>query len=228
MPGGEHSDAPLVREVAEYAGQEVIRVSCTQLGPRYTATQARNIVTAWTDFFASGPSAIQDLEFTSRTPKRLFASLRAQTQLRRLAVKWGDYSDLTVLGGLSGLRELSLRGASSVTSVEALGGLVTLERLAIESLKAVRDLSPLGRLTNLTWLELGGDWMSPRIAHVDSIGFLRSLTSLEEVRLHTMIVDDLDYSPLLDLPRLQVAWVMKARGMRPSQEQLQSALPWAG
>lgn len=179
------------------------------------------------DFFSSGPSGIRDLEFTSRTPKRLFDSLRAQTQLRRLAVKWGDYDDLSPLAGLAGLRELSLRGASRVTSVEPLGGLVSLQRLTIESLRRAHDLSLLGRLTSLTDLELGGDWMSPRNAHVDSIGFLRDLTELENVLLHTIIVDDLDYSPLLSLPRLRSVRVMKTRGMKPSHDYLKSALPWS-
>jgi hypothetical protein len=179
------------------------------------------------DFFGSGPSGIRDLEFTSRTPKRLFESLRAQTQLRRLAVKWGDYDDLSPLAGLAELCELSLRGASCVTSVEPLGGLGTLQRLAIESLRRAHDLSALGRLTSLTDLELGGNWMSPRNAHVNSIGFLRDLTALENVLLHTIIVDDLDYSPLLSLPRLRSVRVMKTRGMKPSHEDLKSALPWS-
>ncbi len=226
MAGGDHSDAPLLTEVAEYTGQETVRVSCTQLGPRYSATQARNVVNDWIKFFAAGPSPIRDLEFTSRTPKRLFASLHSQTQLRRLAIKWGDYEDLSVLADLSELRELSLRGASCVTSLHPLTGLPTLERLAIESLRRAHDMTPLGRLTHLTGLELGGDWMAPRIAHVDSIGFLRQLTSLEELELHTIIVDDLDYSPLLDLPRLRSVWMREARGMTPSHEQLRAMLPW--
>jgi hypothetical protein len=69
--------------------------------------------------------------------------------------------------------------------------------------------------------------MSPRNAHVNSIGFLRDLTALENVLLHTIIVDDLDYSPLLSLPRLRSVRVMKTRGMKPSHEDLKSALPWS-
>jgi hypothetical protein len=97
----------------------------------------------------------------------------------------------------------------------------------IEGIRKVHDLSPLGRLSSLTSLELGGDWMAPRIAHVDSIAFLRQLTGLEDVVLHSIIVDDLDYSPLLDLPRLQSVRAMKTRGMSPSYEHLRSVLPWS-
>jgi hypothetical protein len=228
MPNLARHDLPRLTEVREYSGEEALAISCTQLGTRYSATQAKKIVSDWADFFAAGPTPIRDLQFTTRTPRRLFASLRGQTQLRRLSVKWGDYDDLSVLTGCSALRELTLRGASSVTSVQALEGLTGLRSLEIEGLKRARDMSGLGQLTNLTRLELGGDWKSPRIAHVDSIGFLRNLMELEGLLLHTIIADDLDYSPLLDLPRLRAVRVMKARGMTPSFEHLRSVLPWSG
>ena len=221
-------DVPVLTEVADYAGQEVVRVSCTQLGTNYTAAQARRVVADWTDFFSCGPGAMRDLEFVTRTPKRLFASLQGQTQLRRLVIKWGDYEDLSAVSGLHELRVLTLRGASCVTSVRALADLVALEHLGIEGLSRAHDMTPLGSLVRLTALELGGNWMTPRIAHVDSIRFLRHLTQLEELLLHTIIVDDLDYTPLLALPRLKSVRVMNARGMTPTFEQLEAALPWSG
>jgi len=202
-------------------------VSCTQLGTRYTTGQARRVLDSWVEFFTSGPTPIHDLQFTTRTPKRLLDSLRGQTQLRRLAVKWGDYDDLSALTELSGMRDLCLRGASAVTDVRPLGNLIGLERLEIEGFKSIHDLSPLAELKAITSLSLGGNWMSPRIAHVDSIGFLRQMTMIEVLRLHTIIVDDLDYSPLLDLSQLRSVRVMKARGMTPSLEHLQSVLPWS-
>lgn len=227
MPNRDAQDVPRLTEIGEYAGQKTVAISCTQLGTQYSATQAKRVVSDWVAFFAAGPTPIRDLEFTSRTPKRLFDSLHGQTQLRRLVVKWGDYADLAALAQCHELQELSLHGASAVTSVSALGELSTLQRLSLEGLKRVRDLAPLGRLEQLTHLELGGDWMSPRIAHVDSIDFLRNLTRLEDVLLHTIIVDDLEYSPLLALPRLRSVRVMQARGMTPSHEYLRSVLPWA-
>jgi hypothetical protein len=79
-----------ITTVGEYDGSSVVRVSATQLGTKYSAHQARKIVDRWCEFFAGGPTAIADLAFTSRTPKRLFASLAGQTQLRSLGVKWSD------------------------------------------------------------------------------------------------------------------------------------------
>lgn len=211
----------------EFQRAPSVAVSCTQLGTPYTAVQARRVVDNWIEFFASGPTPIRDLQFTSRTPKRLFDSLHGQSQLRRLTVKWGDYDDLSVLTDLAALRDLHLRGASSVTDVGPLGNLIGLEQLQIEGFKSIHDLSPLARLPAVTGLELGGNWMTPRIAHVDSIAFLRQMTRVEVLLLHTIIVDDLDYSPLLDMPQLRSVRVMKARGMTPSHEYLQSNLPWS-
>lgn len=219
---------PILTQVAEYSGQEAVKISCTQLGTSYSAGQGRQVVASWIEFFTAGPNPIRDLEFVSRTPNRLFEALATQTQLTRLAVKWGDYQDLTVLRDLAQLRELILRGASSVATVDPLGELTNLESLEMESLRKAHDMSALGRLTRLRNLELGGDWIAPRLAHVDSIAFLRYLTNLEDLLLHTLIVDDLDYTPLLALPRLRSVRVRKAQGMTPTHEHLKSVLPWSG
>lgn len=202
-----------------------MRVAATQLGKRYSTHQAKKIVDKWCEFFASGPTAIVDLAFTSRTPKRLFASLAGQTQLRSLAVKWGDYDDLNPVTGMRGLTELWLGGASSVSTLTPLTELPQLRQLVLESLRRVHDLSPLGSLARLRSLEVGGDWISPRIVHVDSVAFLRNLPGLERLVLHTMIVDDLDYSPLLSLGNLKEVRVMAVRGMRPSHDELCAAIP---
>ncbi|ONI68288.1 hypothetical protein BWI15_35305 [Kribbella sp. ALI-6-A] len=217
----------MVTEVAEYGGEEVLAVSCTQLGTAYSAAQARRVVEEWVEFFAAGPSGVRDLEFVTRTPKRLFAALRGQTQLQRLAVKWGDYEDLSSLSELENLRELRLGGASRVTSVEPLACLTTLNSLVVEGLRRAHDLSPLGRLRGLKSLELGGDWKSPRTAHVQSIDFLRHLTQLEDLLLHTIVADDLEYTSLLALPRLKSVRVMEVRGMNPPHATLRRMLSWS-
>jgi len=221
-------ELPLVTEVAEYAGQPSILISATQLGLGYSQTAARRIVSEWMDFFASGPSPIRELEFTSRTPKRLFETLAAQTQLERLEVKWGDYDDLAPLSDMTRLRELVLKGASSVTSVAPLQRLNAVGFLQLEGLKSVSGLAPIAEMLAVTNLDLGGDWMSPRIAHVDSIVFLERMPQVTDLLLHSIIVDDRDYSPLLRMPNLERVRVMKTRGMRPSFDELVSSLPWDG
>ena len=66
------------------------------------------------------------------------------------------------------LRQLALHGASSVESVDSLRYLPQIEALSIDSLERASDLSPIGAMKSIVNLELGGDWASPRIAHIDS------------------------------------------------------------
>ena len=228
-PPVKESDAtPTVTRVSEYEGQTAVRISATQLGSDFTDTQAKRIVAEWVDFFAAGPSPIRELEFVSRTPKRLFEALSGQTQLRLLNVKWGDYADLRPLAGMTQLRSLRLRGASGVEDLQPLADLVEVHDLQIEGLRRVRDLSPLASMTGVTDLEVGGMWMTPRVVRVESISFLRRMPQLRTLLLHTLAADDLDYSAVLDLPNLTAVRVMEVRGMRPSVEDLKARLPWSG
>jgi hypothetical protein len=211
---------------SEYAGERSLVVSATQLGDAYSASAARRVIDEWIEFFASGPSAVRELTFTTRTPARLFASLASQTQLETLRVKWGDYDDLAPLAEMSHLRELELRGASKVDRIDDIGGLTCLATLVIEGFRSIDDPSPLARLSQLKRLELGGNWMSSRNGHIPSLEFLNELGSLETLLLHTLIVDNKDYSPVLALRRLKKVRVMETRGMRPTIEELRSVLPW--
>ena len=203
----------------------MIAVSCTQLGTRYTSSRAKRIVDEWIELLGN-PLPLSDLEFTTRTPKRLFAALAGQPQLNRLIVKWGDYADLGPIGSMPRLRRLELRGASAVTDLHPLAHLNKLEQFALEGFRTIKDPSPLSNLSSLTDLEIGGAWMTPRNGHIATIGFLRELPALNNVLLHTLIVDDLDYSPLLDLPKIRSVRVMKVRGMQPDFDELRRRLPW--
>jgi len=216
---------PITR-LAEYRGEPQVVVEATQLGSDYSQSESRRIVDEWAEFFASGPSPIRDLRFVSRTPRRLFEALRGQTQLEALAVKWGDYADLTPVAGMSRLRKLHLSGASSVEDLQPLAGLPRVGDLLIEGLRRVRDLSPIGEMSGVKELELGGDWMAPRVVHVESFGFLRKMPQLRSLLLHSIAADDLDYAPVLALPNLTSVRVMAVRGMRPSIDVLRAETPW--
>lgn len=219
-------NAPSLTTVGEYDGQPEIDVKATQLGTKVSATRARRIVDEWVAFLSAGPSPVRRLRFTTRTPARLFEALAGQPQLESLQVKWGDYADLSPLSGMAALRDLSLRGAAKVTDVTPLAPLTGLRSLVIEGFRRIEDPSPLGRLTALTSLELGGAWSAPRNGHLGSVAFLRALRDLDDLLLHTVVVDDRDYSPLLDLPRLRSVRVMAVRDMSPTVEELKRALPW--
>ena len=219
---------PSITTVSEYSGESSVVVYATQLETGYSRSQAARVVAEWTEFFAAGPSPIRHLEFVSRTPRRLFESLRSQVQLESLTVKWGDYADLDVLAGMKDLTTLALGGASCVTDLAPLSTLVPVTDLVLEGITRVHDLGPIGALTGLTSLEIGGNWMSSKNAQVASIGFLRQLRRLRTLLIHTTVVEDRDYTPVLDLPELTSVRVMQTRGMQPPFDELQHLTPWNG
>jgi hypothetical protein len=215
-----------VVEVREYQGESSIGLAATQLGSGYSETRKRQVVDEWVDFFGSGPTPIRSLQFLTRTPKRLFAALSAQSQLTTLEVKWGDYDDLRAISQMADLVTLRLRGASGVQDLRPLAELHAVETLQVEGLRGLLDASPVGQMSSVTDLELGGNWMTPKNVRVTSVGFLAQMSQLRRLLLHTLIVDDLDYHPLLTLPNLQRVRVMAARGMAPPIKELIHRLPW--
>src|SRR4051812_39383358 len=50
---------------------------------------------------------------------------------------------------------------------------------------------------------------------------------MARIECDTIIVDDLDYTPLLRVPGLKAVRMTEARGMRPAHSELQQRLPWA-
>jgi hypothetical protein len=213
-------------EVAEYAGERSVGIHATQLGSAYSDRRKRQVVDEWIDFFRSGPTPIRSLRFATRTPKRLFDALSGQHQLTSLDVKWGDYDDLSVLTGMSELRRLRLAGASKLRDLAPLAALHHVEALHIEGLQGLVDAAPIAQMRSVTDLDLGGNWMTPRNVRLRSIAFLLEMPQLERLLLTTLIVDDLDYTPLLSLPHLKEVAVMKAGRMKPPHEDLVKRLPW--
>ncbi len=215
-----------VVEVREYEGESSIILAATQLGSTYSDIRKRQIVDEWVEFFRSGPTPIRSLHFVTRTPRRLFDALSEQTQLNDLLVKWGDYNDLQVLIAMSDLVTLRLRGASGVTDLQPISVLQAVETLQVEGLRGLVDVSPIGVMRSVTDLDLGGNWMTPRNVRITSAAFLAQMPQLESLVMHTLIVDDLDYRPLLSLPNLRRVRVMATRGMTPPVEELVKRLPW--
>lgn len=192
----------------------------------FTDRQQARLLDDWSEFFAAGPTDIWDLAFPMRMPKRLFNSLATQTQLRRLAVSWGVYDDLTVLAGMSELLELELESATSVTTLEPLRPLTQLESLQVGGAWRVHDYSAVGALTNLRQLKLGGG--AEKRQHADSYEFLLNLRHLARLDL-SLVPDQLDYSPLLGMTWVEEMdlWTLEShrKRMTPSMIDLEWALP---
>ncbi|MCU1421222.1 MAG: hypothetical protein JWN36_873 [Microbacteriaceae bacterium] len=217
-------DGPTMVEAGEYSGERVVAVSATQLA--VPQSRANRVVEGWVELFQSGPTPIAELTFSSRTPARLFDSLRSQTQLTKLVLKWGDFADLSVLSGMRRLRQLDLGGAAAITTVEPLAELDGLRELNIDGSKRVTDYGPLRRLAALEKLSITESLNGPR-QHADSLEFVRGLTSLREL-LFTPRVDSLDYSPLLSLQHAELVCVPAVRGMVPSAVDLEWSVPGMG
>jgi hypothetical protein len=226
MPKRDAGEPRKVVEVREYNGEPSVALAATQLGSAFSATRKRQIVDEWVDFFESGPTPIRTLHFLTRTPKRLFAALAPQAQLTTLQVKWGDYDDLRVLNQMNGLATLRLRGASGVHDLGPLAELQAVETLQVEGLRGLVDARPVGQMRSVTDLELGGNWMTPKNVRITSAAFLAEMPQLRRLLLHTLIVDDLDYRPLLSLLSLKQVRVMATKGMTPPIEELIERLPW--
>lgn len=209
----------------EYAGQTTVAIGASQMDGLTGRQQAR-LLDDWSEFFATGPTDIWDLAFPMRMPKRLFDSLATQTQLRRLAVSWGVYDDLTALVGMGELLELELESATSVTTLEPLRALTRLESLDIGGAWRVHDYSAIGALTNLRQLSLGGG--SEKRQHVASLEFLVDLRQLARLQL-SLVPDRLDYSPILAMTWVEEMdlWTLEThrKRMAPSMIDLEWALP---
>lgn len=208
-------------EAGEYSGEKSLAISATQLS--VPQSRANRVIDGWIEFFERGPSPIIDLEFTTRTPARLFESLRGQTQLQSLELKWGDYADLSVLSGMHELTSLSLGGAAAVTTVEPLGKLHSLSVLGIHGSKRVVDYGPLRHLEGLENLAITAGINGPN-QHADSLEFVRGLVGL---RIFTFAprIDSLDYSPLLSLQGAELVDIHMVRGMSPSAIDLEWSVP---
>jgi len=209
-------------EVSEYDGSERILLEPTQLfadvfGRPLPRSRLKRIVDEWCEFFEAGPTPIRYLDISSRAPKRLITALRGQAQLRGLAIKWGDYDDVSAIAGMPDLWSLRLGGASGLTELAPLRSATSLRVLELEASRRLTDYSPLGALSTLEEFRVTGSTAIPTIA------FVRGLTGLRHLLIGARVLDE-DYSPLLELAGLEKLRVHKQRTMHPSYEELEERI----
>lgn len=146
-------------------------------------------------------------------------SLRYFPHLMKLELQYNDIRDnvsmLTVLGGLKELRMLDLNG-NSLFSCYELAGCKQLEYLNIAGFIG-NDLNSLKPLKGLKTLILS---YSP---HIRDLGPLSELTSLEELRLESVMIDD--YSPLAGLKNLKTLYIAQGDGYNPDLSPLAGIYP---
>lgn len=215
-------DGTVVLERPEdYDGDLAVAVQATQLN--VSRSMAVRIVAEWCEFFRSGPSQIRELEFTSRTPKRLFASLEGQTQLQSLITKWGDYDDLDALIGMRELETLELHSAPALIDLSPLANVPSLRRLVLFGTFRVHDYSAIGACKRLEYLAVHpgterGKSTTPDLRFLTELPMLRELSFGVEP-------DDRDWSPILHLQHVDRISIAGAADMQPSMLDLEWAVP---
>ena len=192
-----------VVEVSEYDGEDKLIINCTQLDEGYSAKDKKRIWLEWCDFLVHNPDAFTELMFCTRMPQDLFDAVCAQRRLKKLHIKWGVYPDISKLENLQELKYLHIGSGRSVSSLEPISRLVNLVALSIENFQQIDDYAPLTNLKHLESLALEGDFASPKILKVRSLGFLRHMKQLRFFSFLTAKVTDKDYSPILELHNLE-------------------------
>lgn len=215
-------------EVSDYDGAERILLHPSQLytddfGRPIPRSRMKKIVDEWCDFLEAGNTPIRYIEISTRAPKRLISSLRGQTQLRGLQIKWGDYDDISALALTPDLWLAELKGAPALTDLTPLRSARSLRVLRLDDTRRATDYSPLADLRSLEELELTSGFNSPGL-NLPSISFLRGLTGLRRLVIGSRVLDE-DYSPLLGLTNLEDLWVQRQKVMHPTYEELERAIP---
>jgi len=201
MTSSASSPRRVITRVGEYDGGTSLIVAPTQLD-RATPAEARRVLEEWLEFFAES-SPIRRIELASRVPQRLLDALAGQTELESLTVKWGSYSDLTVLAGLPRLREVTLGGAGRVIDLEPLTRLPELEVLDLGQPFSA-DPRPLSRIVTLRSLSFENAHLgSDALVKIDDLEWIRPLKRLRAVWLRAVKLAQPDLSPLLALPDLE-------------------------
>lgn len=113
-------------------------------------------------------------------------------QLIDLELRNMELSDISSLGGLSGLHSLDLIDNHHIENIDIVAGMPELESLALDN-NNISDLSPVAGLVNLRYLSVG---MNP----IRDAGPLAGLTNLEHLALCCSDVSDI--SPLAGLTNL--------------------------
>lgn len=215
-PGPKH-----VVEVAEYAGEKELSISCTQLDgyilypKKYAkASERKRVLNEWCEFLTENPEAFTTLSFGTRMPQKLFNAVCKQKNLKSLYIKWGVYPDISAIAELQKLEYLHIGSGAGVLSIEPLAQLKNLVVLSVANFQKITDYHPLTALEDLEMLLIEGDWLSPKYIHLDSLDFLRDMKQLRAFCIMTARVASKDYTPILELENLESLWVSSRKEVK--------------
>ena len=191
---------------SQYNGTRRVTIRVSQLASDGVVklSEEKRIEADWIEFLSQRPTRVKDLTIWSRVKQEVADALSGQSQLQKLNLKWGSYSDLTSIGQLSKLTELELGGARRVVDLKPLSVLTSLRKLVVSESHEVTDLSPISKLTGLTSLTYGNTSLgSDKIVHIQSLEWIEPLVNLRNLQLPGTSLAGLDLAVLARLPKLK-------------------------
>ena len=190
----EREDVPTLFFPEEYAGQQSVKLCCTQhfnpfYRPDITEYRQKKITKAWADFLNGDIQPMETVQFCTKTNRAIFDAVCHQENIRFLWFKWCAVTDLSRINQLKNLKGLYIGLGSMVEDISPIGELENLEVLRLGNTTKVTDYSALGRLRNLKALEIvGHDTLEPVAIKARSDAFLAQLDRLEWTNLHIKVI----------------------------------------
>jgi Leucine-rich repeat (LRR) protein len=191
---------------SQYKGERQVTIRVSQLTSDgiVKRSEEKSIESDWIEFLSRQETRIWDLTIWSRVKQEILDAIAGQTQLRKLNLKWGSYTDLAAIGQLTNLTELVLGGAKKVVDLKPIGMLTKLRKLEVSESHGVTDLSPISNLVGLTSLTYGNAYPgSDKTVTIESLDWIVPLVELENVRLPGTSLAGVDLTVFTQLPKLK-------------------------
>ncbi|MET0414409.1 MAG: leucine-rich repeat domain-containing protein [Actinoplanes sp.] len=135
--------------------------------------------------FAASLSELRDLDCAGSGSLRSLSGIEANLRLQRLRADGNKLlTDISVLGGLSSIRELYLTDCISITDFTPITRLAKLQVLVLNGCANLRDLSGLRELTHLKTLSIN-DCSPVDLAFCSAMPHLRTLHAKVEAGLES-------------------------------------------
>lgn len=196
----ESDDVPYIKYPSEYAGQEIIKLCCTQHTDidrttntdRMTDARQRKITAEWVDFLMGNQLPLREVQLCTLTPQRIFNALCTQSGIASLCVKWLRCDDITAIAGLKHLKKLFIERAPSLIDISPLASLQELEVLILGDAMKLRDYSPIGKIQSLQMLGVCRYQTATdsRKMKMQSDAFLAGLPDLRYLNLQDVVIED--------------------------------------
>ena len=173
---------PSIYYPKEYDGQEVCKFCCTQ-HTMVSDYKQKKITEEWVDFLTGNKLPLQEVQFCTKTPEKIFKAICTQESIESLRFKWLGCKDINDIANLKNLKSLFIECGSSIEDLSPIAELENLEVLILGSTVKITDYTPLGKLKNLKVLGICSYQTRDDVLTMSSDEFIKDLTGLEYLEL---------------------------------------------